>query len=171
MGQQRLVLFRRQKRKPQANPSRDTVQKATPGSERSAESSPQPLPIRKWQEYKKFVNSGKARRTEICSLQLGEGRSEVGGSARCWVSLFSGDGCIPSRSHSISFRAEWTPSKPEEAGEDRVSSGKALQHPSITHSLCTPLPPTVFRVPLGCPYSKRTMLIVGECYLRRWQSK
>ena len=79
MGQQRLVLFRRQKRKPQANPSRDTVQKAPPGSERSAESSPQPLPIRKWREYKKFVNSGKARRTEICYLQLGEGRSEVGG--------------------------------------------------------------------------------------------
>lgn len=153
MGQQRLVLFRRQKRKPEANPSRDTGQKAMPGSERSAESSPQPLPIRKWQEYKKFVNSGKARRTEICYLRLGEGRSEVGGRARCWVVLlFSGDGCIPSHSHSISFRAEWTPSEPEEAGEDRVSSGKSLQHPQ------SPTASAPHYVPQysGCPWAAPT---------------
>lgn len=118
IGQQRLVLFRRQKRKPQAYPNRDIVQKVMPGSKSSMERSLLPLPIRKWRECKKFVNSGKACCTEICYLELCKGRSR-GVGACCWVLLFSGDSCIPSHSHSISFLADWTPSKLEEAAKDQ----------------------------------------------------
>lgn len=99
IGQQRLVLFRRQKRKPQAYPNCDTDQKVIWGSESFMERSVFPLPIRKPREYMKFVNSEKACCTEICYLELGKRRGS-------------------SHNHDFFFWAEWTPSKLQEAATD-----------------------------------------------------
>lgn len=74
VGQQRLVLFRKQKRKPQAYSNHDTVQKAMPGSDSSVDRALPPFLIRKWHEYKIFVNSGKAC-CKKCYLELVKGRS------------------------------------------------------------------------------------------------
>lgn len=93
IGQQRLVLFRRQKRKPQAYPNHVTVQKVMPGSESSTERCLLPLPIRKWRESKKFVNSGNACYTEICFWSwVKEEVSEGGGECvlAVWCSYFLG---------------------------------------------------------------------------------
>lgn len=98
-----------------------------------------PLPIRKWQEYKKTVNSGKACCTEMCYLELdkerkGVGVERVGGwLACCWLLLFWGD--IPSLSyiHSISFQVEWTPSKLDEAAKDQDHPSAPVNLPQHSH--------------------------------------
>lgn len=63
--------------------------------------------------------------TEICYLELDKERKGVGVEraggwlACCWLLLFWGDISSLSYIHSISFQAEWTPSKLEEAAKDQ----------------------------------------------------
>lgn len=146
VGQQRLVLLRRQKRKPQAYPSHDTVQGAMPGSESSGERTLAPSFTGKCQEYKIFVNSGKSC-CKKCYLELVKGRSSWWGLGE-WLAA----GCCYFRETIVSphqvlvflSRVKCGVNTVESCKSSRVSAGQALHLPLVHTHLRTPAAPTVY---------------------------